>query len=619
MLFQINPSFTKKNQLKMDLSKNILNNNLKLCFSLVYSIKSIEGANIIKQIGRYYELEIKKHTILINLQLPRIGSYNKSCGPEGVFLINKKNEHEKVYVNELLFENIIKKPKYEDLKIEKNFVPIIPEPLKCLIKNDLADITNQEFKLINGEDIFKNTKKLISNLNIKFMKTKGFPVYFLEKDLADDEYSLEILKNKILIFYKNYGGKFYATMTLIQIIYYYENRIPLCKIHDTPKYTWRGMHLDCVRQFYSIKEIEKLLDYMAIFKMNRFHWHLTDNEAWRIEIKQYPDLTDIGGYRGYNMKIPPFYGSGFNQYGGFYKKNDVKKLIKYAKKYNIEIMPEIDLPAHSWTLLQIMPELRDKNSNIISEDIGSYKNNTIDPSLDKTKKFLKNLFEEICEIFTFDTIHVGLDERPENSWKGSPSIIEFMRKNKINSQEEFQDYYMNYLIGIIKSKNKRTAAWNEAAVSPHIDHGVGGSAGNIDRSCLIFAWEHNDVAREITSKNFETILCPGEKTYFDMAYNNSTEERGLSWASTIEVKDIFNWIPDEKINNKNLIKGIQAQLWSETITNKDYFDEMINPRLATLSEIAWKGRSTRSWNSFRNCLFNTTNMLEKIGWKHHIF
>ena len=130
MLFQINPSFTKKNQLKIELIKNILNNKLKLCFSLDYSIKSIQGANITKQIGRYYELEILKHTILLNLQVPKIGSYNKSCGPEGAFLINKKNEPKKVYVNELLFEDIIKKPKYADLKIEKNFVPIIPEPLK---------------------------------------------------------------------------------------------------------------------------------------------------------------------------------------------------------------------------------------------------------------------------------------------------------------------------------------------------------------------------------------------------------------------------------------------------------------------------------------------------------
>ena len=115
---------------------------------------------------------------------------------------------------------------------------------------------------------------------------------------------------------------------------------------------------------------------------------------------------------------------------------------------------------------------------------------------------------------------------------------------------------MNYLINIIKSKNKRTAAWNEAAVTPHIDHGVGGSAGNLDKSCLIFSWEHSDVAKETTSKRFDTILCPGQKTYFDMAYNNSTSERGICWAATIEVKDIFEWEPDHNIENKKFIKKV---------------------------------------------------------------
>ena len=186
------------------------------------------------------------------------------------------------------------------------------------------------------------------------------------------------------------------------------------------------------------------------------------------------------------MKIPPFYGSGYSKYGGFYSHEDIGELIGYAKKLNIEIMPEIDLPAHSWALLQIMPQLRDQRSNIVSEDVGSYKNNTINPSLEATNKFLEEMLLEICEIFTFDTIHVGLDERPKNSWEGSPSIINFLQKNNINSQAEYQDYYMNNLINIIKSQNKRTAAWNEAAVTPHIDHGVGGSAGKIDKSCLIF-------------------------------------------------------------------------------------------------------------------------------------
>ena len=163
------------------------------------------------------------------------------------------------------------------------------------------------------------------------------------------------------------------------------------------------------------------------------------------------------------------------------------------------------------------------------------------------------------------------------------------------------------------------AAWNEAAVSPHIEHGVGGSAGKIDKSCLIFSWEHSTVAKEVTDKGFETVLCPGQKTYLDMAYNNSTNERGICWASTIEVKDIFEWKPLEDINNKNLIKGIQGQLWSETITDKKFLDQMINPRLATLSEIEWKGQSARDWVHFRSALLNTIKFLENFGWSYHQF
>ena len=596
----------------------MVNQNFKLCFSLVYSIQSIEGAEIVKQIGRYYELTIQNNTVLIDLQKPRIGSYNMSCGPEGTFIIDNKNKHIKVEVTDLKIENEIAEVIYDQSTIN-NFIPIVPEPTNFIFKKDYVEIKNKTFKLINDNDIIKNTSQFTDKLGIIFSIDNGFPIYFIENNYEEDEYSLDISKDKIQILHKNYGGKLYGLITLIQLIDFYKNKLPIGKIDDKPKYSWRGMHLDCARQFYTTDEIKRILDYMALFKINRFHWHLTDNEAWRIELKCYPNLTRSGSYRGYNMAVPPFYGSGYEKYGGFYSHRDIKNLISYAKNLNIEVMPEIDLPAHSWALLQVMPELRDEKTNIISEDVGSYKNNTIDPSLEETKKFLNSMLDEICEIFSFNVIHVGLDERPENSWEGSQSIKEFMNKNNIKSQAEYQDYYMNYLIAVIKSKNKRTAAWNEAAITPHIDHGVGGSAGNLDKSCLIFSWEHSDVAKETTSKKFETILCPGQKTYFDMAYNNSTNERGICWAATIEVKDIFNWDPADNIENKNYIKGIQGQLWSETITEKKFIDKMINPRLATLSEIAWRGKISRNWINFRSTLLNTVKFLEKLGWSHHKF
>jgi N-acetyl-beta-hexosaminidase len=268
-----------------------------------------------------------------------------------------------------------------------------------------------------------------------------------------------------------------------------------------------------------------------------------------------------------------------------------------------------------------MPELRDQSSNTESKDVGLYSNNTINPSVKETNIFLENIFKELSEIFTFDIIHVGVDERPKDSWESSPKIIEFMKKNKLTSYDEVQDLYMNNIISTLKKNNKKAAAWNEAALPPHNDIGSSGSAGELDKSCLIFAWEHPEVGIESTKRNFETILCPGQKTYFDMAYNNSTKERGICWAATIEVKEIHDWKPMEGIdeNNKKYVKGIQGQLWSETITNKDYFDYLINPRLATLSEVAWRSKSFRNWKEFRSSLLNGVELLEKISWKFHKF
>ena len=617
---QVNISFTKENKLKIILDDKLIDSNFKLCFSLVYSIKSITGAHITKQIGRYYELSLEKNTILLDLQIPRIGNFNLSSGPEGIFIIDQLNNSKlNINVSDLIFEKPIKKKIYEDLET-KNFIPIIPEPDKVHLQNEFIIIENKTFNLNVETEIISNLQNIISKLDINLSSEKGFPIFFQNDDqLLEDQYSIQITKDNIEIKYNNYGGKLYGLISLVHLIDFYQTKLPICTIQDNPKYQWRGMHLDCARQFYTIDEIKRLFDYMVLFKLNRFHWHLTDNEAWRIEIKRYPDLALNGGYRGYNFKIPPLYGSGYDKYGGYYSQEDIKELIIYAKKLNIEIMPEIDLPAHSWALLEIMPELREQSSNIVSEDVGSYRNNTINPSLEKTITFLKDMLSEVSSVFSYNVIHVGVDERPSNAWEGSPAIIDFMKKNNIKSQEEYQDYYMNFLIDFLKSQNKRTAAWNEAAVSPHINHGVGGSAGKIDKSCLIFSWEHSDVAKETTNKGFETILCPGQKTYFDMAYNNSTEERGICWAATIEVKDIYEWDPIKDIKKSELIKGLQGQLWSETITEKKFFDQMINPRLATLSEVAWKGKISRKWIEFRSALLNSMNFIKKLGWRYHNF
>jgi hexosaminidase len=268
-----------------------------------------------------------------------------------------------------------------------------------------------------------------------------------------------------------------------------------------------------------------------------------------------------------------------------------------------------------------MPELRDSTSNISSEDVGNYPDNTINPALEETHTFLENILEELSEIFSFNIIHVGVDERPKESWEGSPKVIEFMKKNNISSFDELQDDYMNKIISTLKDNQKLTAAWNEAALPPHNDIGSAGSAGKVDKSCIIFAWEHPDVGLLSAKKGFKTVLCPGQKTYFDMAHNNSTYERGICWAATIEVKEVFEWQPLKDYQPKEIenVLGIQGQLWSETITDKDYFDSMINPRLAALAEIAWSSKAKRTWSQFRSSLIKNMEYMTKMGWKFHSF
>ena len=628
----ISPKFNKENILCLFL-KNIDKKNfkdIKLCFSLIYSIKSVEKAFIIKKIGRYYELNLEKRDLLFNeditikikLQNPRIGSYNLSCGPEGVFILDKNENLIHSQLKNLKFDQPIKKKIYR--KVDSEIInPIIPEPLKVNFTNNYLKNSNKKFFTKNKkmQRIFSFLNKTTNALGINLNTNNGIEIEFNEIEMAEDEYKIIIDLNKIHIFSKNNGGNFYAMISLLQLSYYYSCDLPIGTIEDKPKFAWRGMHLDCSRQFHNIKTIKKLLLYMSFFKLNRFHWHLTDNEAWRLDIESFPNLAKLTSYRGYNEIIPPVYGSGYNKSGGYYSKEDVKDLILYAKDLNIEIMPEIDLPAHSWALLQVMPQLYDHTSNKESEDVGAYKNNTINPALNETSDFLEKTLSDVGKLFPFEIIHVGVDERPKTAWEGSPKVIDFMKKNKIKTFDELQDFYMNKIIKLNEINNKRTGAWNEAALPPHNDIGSAGGSGKIDKNCLIFAWEHIDVSAASVKKGFQTIMCPGQKTYFDMAYNNSTGERGICWAATIEASEIHSWKPLANIDKKfqNLILGVQGQLWSETLTDESYIDEMVNPRLATLSEVAWSSDNRRNWKEFRATLKHNMKLLTKLGWKYHDF
>ena len=623
------PTFNKNNHLEILIKNNFKKkiNVFKVCFSLIYSIKSIKGAKIHKQVGRYYELILENPIIsnsnysfiTLEMQQTKIGNYNMSCGPEGLFILNKNHKPIKILLKKLKFKKIIRSPYYKNIK--KNVkIPIIPQPNIFKINTKFLMLANK-FIITDKYiiDALKVFNPILKTLKINFKSKKGIKIIFKKSKLKKEEYIINIFQEKIYITTSDYAGKIYALISLVQLINFYKNKLPIGTIQDRPRFIWRGMHLDCARQFYSVIEIKRLLTYMALLKLNRFHWHLTDNEAWRLDIKSFPEIIKKVSHRGYSELIPPVYGSGFKKYGGYYSLNDVKEIIKFAKKLNIEVMPEIDLPAHSLALIKAMPEMIDRNFNDSFKDIGNYENNTINPSKKFTWKFLKIIFHEISNKFPFQYIHIGGDEIPVDAWGKSNKINILMNKKNFLNFDEVKYYFIKRVMNILKNSKKRIGIWNDAILSKK-NKSIN-IMNKISNNCLIFLWQHPLSINKILKKGHRIIICSGQTCYFDMAYNRSTKERGLFWASTIETKKIHNWEPLEGIPKKyhSLVRGIQGQLWSETITNKKYLDIMINPRLAVLSEIAWSSDKRRKWSSFKPALTQLMKITKKLGWENHKF
>ena len=269
---EIHLIFTKNNKLKLSILNNqFLHRDFKICFSLVYSIQNIKGGTIFKKTGRYYEIHSQKDEIIFSLQEPRIGTYNLSCGPEGLFILDMHDQQIECKINPLKFEYPISQKVYPD-DYEIKFNPIIPLPNRLKFENETIQTKNSDFKIpLSEKDFFKNFSNLVKISNIKFNTSTGHTIVLKKQNLKSEEYRIKIDKSVITIHYSDYGGKFYSIITLIQLINFYKLNLPICLIEDRPALNWRGMHLDCARQFYTIEEVKRLMNYMCFFKLNRFH------------------------------------------------------------------------------------------------------------------------------------------------------------------------------------------------------------------------------------------------------------------------------------------------------------------------------------------------------------
>lgn len=362
-------------------------------------------------------------------------------------------------------------------------------------------------------------------------------------------------------------------------------------IEDAPRYGWRGTHLDVSRQFYETADVLRLLDILAWHRMNIFHWHLTDDEAWRLEIKAYPSLTEIGATRAPGTKMPPQLGNGANPVRGFYSQDDVRAVVSHAAALGIDVIPEVDIPGHATAALAALPELADGQEAPESyHSVQGFPNNALNPAIEETYVFLGKVFDEMVELFPARYIHIGGDEVADNTWLASPLARALMEKEGIDGTFGLQSYFMKRIQKMLAERGRTLAGWDE------VSHG-----GGVERDgTLLMAWQKPEVGIALAKDGYDVVMTPGQAYYLDMVQDEAFQEPGASWAGTVPPEHSYHYeaegdFPEEL---KAKMRGVQSCIWSEHFLSRGYFNHLVFPRISAVAEAGWTPKARKNWLRF---------------------
>ena len=416
-------------------------------------------------------------------------------------------------------------------------------------------------------------------------------------------------------------GMLYGLITLGQILRgakQYPDRLTFPAsgtIEDEPALPWRGTHLDVARQFYSSAEVERLLKLIAWSKMNRFHWHLSEDEGWRVEIDAFPELTSIGAWRGYGKAVPPLLGSGPEPTGGYYSKDAIRRIVALGQSLGIQIVPEIDMPGHCYAALQSVPSLRDPGEAGEYQSVQGFPNNCLNPAHEPVYRFVEKVIDEMLELFPGGIFHLGADEVPLAAWSGSPLALAMLERlggkaladkhraqlNQLGNHggadaiegsatAVLQGEFIRRISDYINSKGAITGGWEEAAHGDVIDKA----------KCYLVGWRNVEVNAALAAAGYDIVVSPGQRYYLDMANSLSWSEPGAGWAGWSGPQETYEFEPREGMGEAQLkhLLGVQTCIWSEPMTDRAIFDRLVFPRISAVAETGWTAPENKSWARF---------------------
>lgn len=414
-------------------------------------------------------------------------------------------------------------------------------------------------------------------------------VYMESHVIPEEGYEIRINKDKAVVSYKTEKGLFYAKQTLEQL-QNSDGSYPFVKISDAPRFAYRAFMIDSSRHMQSIHELKTYIEAASKFKFNVFHWHLTDDQGWRIESEKYPELNRIGSYRNYHG----FGSKNMNRYGGYYTKAQIREIVEFCKKRHIDVIPEVDIPGHTVSAIASYPLLSCRGQSIgVATNPGVHKD-ILCAGREETFKFCFDILDEVMELFPYEYIHIGGDEAPKERWEECEDCRRRMKEEKLVGGEQLQGYFVNRIVDYLKSKGKKAIAWNESL-----------NSGMLDSSVTIADW----MDKEHRSENWAN--CGGKVIVEDFFHYYLDYPYGMT-----SLKKTYNYNPMlEKLNGigmKNII-GVETPIWTEFVEDFDRLCYMCFPRMMAVAEAGWTQEDEKDYKSFAERAESKREMLSFLG------
>jgi hexosaminidase len=495
---------------------------------------------------------------------------------------------------------------------------LTPQTIVCVDSDakDAADTAQQLADLLD--------KPLGATLEIKSGAVPGNSILLTTKDadasLGDEGYSLVVKPGSVVITAKTSAGLFYGMQSLRQLLPpQIESRervtdvawtVPCVQMKDSPRFGWRGLMLDVSRHFEDKTEVERLLDLMALHKLNVFHWHLVDDQGWRIEIKKYPKLTEIGAWRdGIGFKLDPKRSTHYRadgKYGGFYTQDDIREVVAYAAKLHITIVPEIEMPGHSQAALAAYPQF---GCTKTAMDVGmkaGVMDAIYDPSDAATYAFLDDVLTEVAALFPGEFIHIGGDEVPKGPWKKSERCQAFMKEHGLKDENELQSYFVKRMEKVVESKHRRLIGWDEIL------------EGGLAPGAAVMSWRGINGGIAAAKEDHDVVMTPTSNLYLDYS---QTKRKGEppTIGGYLPLKNVYSYDPIPKNltpDQARHVLGAQGNIWTEYMPNLNQVELMAFPRACALAEVAWTPKDRMDYTDFQRRLDLHEKRLDVLGVKY---